>query len=148
LNHQSHVTFFSVAEEIPKEQLALITVLPPQEVMENLVKEQYVILQKSIEQFHDSYVSVDAKNAIGVPFIEVTKKVQQEHYDLVVLAAKTSEHPRKRFFASTTIHLMRKCPCPVLTIGTKQDKPIKRIVAVFLRYALFHRPIEKFLLHS
>ncbi|MFT5760823.1 MAG: universal stress protein E [Alteromonadaceae bacterium] len=134
-NHQSHVTFFSVAEEIPKEQLALITLLPPQEVMENLVKEQHVVLQKSIEQFNHNYDSVDAKNVIGVPFIEVTKKVQQEDYDLVVLAAKTSDRPRKRFFGSTTIHLMRKCPCPVLTIGTKEDKPIKRIVAAIDVYA-------------
>jgi universal stress protein E len=134
-SHQSHVTFFSVAEEIPKEQLALITLLPPQEVMENLVKEQHVILQKSIEQLNHNYDSVDAQNVIGVPFIEVTKKVQQENYDLVVLGAKTSKHPRKRFFGSTTIHLMRKCPCPVLTIGTKEDKPIKRIVAAIDVYA-------------
>ena len=133
--HQSHVTFFSVAEEIPKEQLSLITLLPPQEVMENLVKEQHVILQKSIKQFNHHYGSVDAKNVIGVPFIEVTKKVQQENYDLVILAAKTSENPRKRFFGSTTIHLMRKCPCPVLTIGTKENKPIKRIVAAIDVYA-------------
>ncbi|WP_351075812.1 universal stress protein [Shewanella sp. CAL98-MNA-CIBAN-0140] len=134
-NHQSHVTFFSVAEEIPKDQLALITLLPPQEIMDNLLKEQHAILKNNVEQFHHNYLTVDAQNAIGVPFIEVTKKVQQENYDLVILAAKTSEHPRKRFFGSTTIHLMRKCPCPVLTIGTKEDKPFKRIVAAIDVYA-------------
>jgi universal stress protein E len=133
--HQSRVTFFSVAEEIPKEQLALITLLPPQEIMENLVKKQHVILQKAIEQFNHHFDSVDAKNVIGVPFIEVTKKVRQENYDLVILAAKASEHSCKRFFGSTTVHLMRKCPCPVLTIGTKEDKPIKRIVAAIDVYA-------------
>jgi universal stress protein E len=78
---------------------------------------------------------VDAKNVISVPFIEVTKKVLQENYDLVILAAKASEHSCKRFFGSTTVHLMRKCPCPVLTIGTKEDKPIKRIVAAIDVYA-------------
>jgi universal stress protein E len=134
-NHQSHVTFFSVAEEIPKEQLALITLLPPQEVMVNLVNEQHLILNKALEEFQHNYQSVDAQNAMGVPFIEVTKKVQQENYNLVVLAAKVSEHARKRFFGSTTIHLMRKCPCPVLTIGSKEDKPIKRIVAAIDVYA-------------
>ena len=134
-SHQSDVTFFSVAEEIPKEQLALITLLPPQEVMENLINEQQILLTKSIEQFEHNYLTVDAQNSVGVPFIEVTKKVQKDNYDLVVLAAKTSEHPRKRFFGSTTIHLMRKCPCPVLTASTKEDKPIKRIVAAIDVYA-------------
>jgi universal stress protein E len=134
-SHQSEVTFFSVAEEIPREQLALITLLPPQEVMENLLKEQEAVLNKTIEQFQHNYQSVNSQNSIGVPFIEVTKKVQHQNYDLVILAAKTSEHPRKRFFGSTTIHLMRKCPCPVLTIGTKEDKPFKRIVAAIDVYA-------------
>jgi len=132
---QSHVTFFSVAEELPKEQLAWITLLPPQELMANLFQEQQASLSKSVVSFQDDFPSVDAFNAIGIPFIEVIKKVQQENYDLVILAAKANSHARKRFFGSTTVHLMRKCPCPVLTIGANEDKPIKRIVAAIDVYA-------------
>jgi len=134
-DHQSHVTFFSVAEELPKEQLTWITLLPPQELMANVLEEQQVSLSKSVEPFQHDFPSVDTFNAVGLPFIEVTKKVQQENYDLVVLAAKANCHPRKRFFGSTTVHLMRKCPCPVLTIGSNEDKAIKRIVAAIDVYA-------------
>lgn len=132
---QSHVTFFSVAEEIPNEQLKWVTVLPPQELMANVLEEQQVSLNKSIEPFKPNFSSLDTCNAVGIPFIEVTKKVQQDNYDLVILAAKANNQPRKRFFGSTTVHLMRKCPCPVLTIGSNEDKPIKRIVAAIDVYA-------------
>ena len=99
---QSHVTFFSVTEELPKEQLAWITLLPPQELMANVFQEQQASLSKSVVSFQDDFPSVDAFNAIGLPFIEVIKKVQQENYDLVILAAKANSHARKRFFGSTT----------------------------------------------
>lgn len=141
-NHKSHLTFFSVTEELPNDELALISMLPAHEAMENLFKEHHAMLNKNIEELDHSYYSIDAQNAIGVPFIEVTKKVQQESYDLVILAAKISDRPRKRFFGSTTIHLMRKCPCPVLTIGTKEAKPIKRIVAAIDVYAPSQEGLE------
>ena len=132
---QSHVTFFSVAEEIPKDQLAWGSTLPPQELMANLLEEQQLSLSKKVETFQNDFTSVDTFNTVGLPFIEVTKKVQQDNYDLVILAAKANSHPRKRFFGSTAVHLMRKCPCPVLAIGPKETKPIKRIVAAIDAYA-------------
>lgn len=133
--HQAHVTFFSIVEELPRDQLARITQLSPQEAVGNMLKEQHSILKETITQFHHNYPSIDVQNAIGLPFIEVTKKVQKDNYDLVILATSASENYRRRFFGSTTIHLMRKCPCPVLTIGTKKDKPIKRILAAIDVYA-------------
>lgn len=132
---QSHVTFFSVAEELPKEQLTWITLLPPQELMANVLEEQQASLSKSVESLQHDFPAVDTFNTVGLPFIEVVKKVQQENYDLVILAAKANSHAQKRFFGSTTVHLMRKCPCPILTIGANEDKPIKRIVAAIDVYA-------------
>lgn len=132
---QSHVTFFSVAEEITKDQLAWGSILPPQELMANLLEEQQLSLSKKVGIFQNDFPSVDTFNAVGLPFIEVTKKVQHDNYDLVILAAKANSHPRKRFFGSTTVHLMRKCPCPVLAIASKEAKPIKRIVAAIDAYA-------------
>lgn len=134
-SHHSHITFFSVVEELPKDQLALVTLLPSKELMDNLQKDQQRVLKKNIEKFYHPAIAVDAQNTIGVPFIAVIKKVQHENYDLVILAARTGEQSRRRFFGSTTIHLMRKCPCPLLAVGTKADEPIKRIVAAIDVYA-------------
>jgi nucleotide-binding universal stress UspA family protein len=131
----SHVTFFSVTEEIPKGQLVWGSKLSPQELMDNLHKEQQDSLNKIVENFQDDFTSIDTFNAVGLPFIEVTKKVQQDNYDLVILAAKTNSFRRKRFFGSTAVHLMRKCPCPVLAIDSNKSKPLKRIVAAIDAYA-------------
>jgi nucleotide-binding universal stress UspA family protein len=132
---QSHVTFFSVTEEITEDQLAWGSILPPQELMADLLEEKKLSLSEKVGTFQNDFTSVDTFNAVGLPFIEVTKKVQKDNYDLVILAANANSHPRKRFFGSNTVHLMRKCPCPVLAIGIKKTKPIKRIVAAIDAYA-------------
>jgi universal stress protein E len=133
--HQSHVTFFNVIEDLPQEQLKWITALPPQELMTNVVAEKEILLSDYVNSIEGKYPSVDTSVKVGLPFIETTKKVQQGEYDLVLLAAKSKGKPRKSFFGSTTVHLMRKCPCPVLTIGDNSDKPIRRIVAAIDVYA-------------
>jgi nucleotide-binding universal stress UspA family protein len=49
---------------------------------------------------------------IGTPFIEVIKAVQRDGHDLVIKPAR--ERPGSGgLFASTDMHLLRKCPCPV-----------------------------------
>jgi nucleotide-binding universal stress UspA family protein len=49
---------------------------------------------------------------IGTPFIEVIQAVQRDGHDLVLKPAR--ERPACRgLFASTDMHLLRKCPCPV-----------------------------------
>ena len=131
----SHVTFFSVTEEIPKDQLAWGSKLPPQDLMANLHEDQQVSLSKIVKKFQHDFTTIDTFNAVGLPFIEVTKKVQKDNYDLVILAAKANSQRRKRFFGSTAVHLMRKCPCPVLALGSNKSKPLKRIVAAIDAYA-------------
>ena len=130
---QAQLTLFSVAEEIPKEQLAWITVVPPQELLNTLVNEQLAELNEFAEQNKDLYPNIDTAALIGTPFIEAIKKVKNDHYDLVVLASRSTERRSKRFFGSTTIRLMRKCPCPVWAVG--EHESIKRIVAAVELYA-------------
>lgn len=132
---QTQLTLFSVAEELPKEQLAWVTVVPPQEIMGALLEEQHSILEDAAERYRDDYSNIDTSNVSGTPFIEVIKKVKTDCYDLVVLAAKASGRRSKRFFASTTMHLMRKCPCPVWVVGEQEQPTIKRIVAAIDVYA-------------
>ncbi|WP_462330094.1 universal stress protein [Thiohalocapsa halophila] len=49
---------------------------------------------------------------IGTPFIEVIQAVLRDGHDLVIKPVR--ERPSSRgLFASTDMHLLRKCPCPV-----------------------------------
>jgi len=48
---------------------------------------------------------------IGTPFIEVIQAVLRDGHDLVLKPARA--RPGRNLFASTDMHLLRKCPCPV-----------------------------------
>jgi nucleotide-binding universal stress UspA family protein len=58
---------------------------------------------------------------IGTPFIEVIQAVQRDGHDLVIKPAR--ERPGSGgLFASTDMHLLRKCPCPVW-IDREPERP-------------------------
>jgi nucleotide-binding universal stress UspA family protein len=48
---------------------------------------------------------------IGTPFIEVIRAVLRDQHDLVLIPARA--RPGRNLFASTDMHLLRKCPCTV-----------------------------------
>jgi universal stress protein E len=49
---------------------------------------------------------------IGTPFIEVIQAVQRDGHDLVIKPVRQRQG-RRNLFASTEMHLLRKCPCTV-----------------------------------
>ena len=51
----------------------------------------------------------------GTAFIEVIKKVLRDRHDLVIKAAQRDPDTLAR--ASTDLHLLRKCPCPVWLVN-------------------------------
>jgi nucleotide-binding universal stress UspA family protein len=65
----------------------------------------------------------------GVPFLEIIREVLRGDHDLVMTTAKGRTSLRERFFGSTTMHLMRKCPCPVWVVKRAQPEWQSRILA-------------------
>ena len=49
----------------------------------------------------------------GIPFLEIIRKVLRDGHDLVMKGAAGEAEDRALLFASTDLHLLRKCPCPV-----------------------------------
>jgi len=87
------------------------------------------ILKQLIEPFTDMNGAVDTRVVTGIPFIEVIRAVQQNHYDLVVKVAQHDSGLIASLFGSTDMHLLRKCPCPVW-IDHMQSEPVyHRILA-------------------
>lgn len=64
----------------------------------------------------------------GIPFVEVIRKVLRDGHDLVMKGAGGSDGG-SLFFASTDLHLLRKCPCPVWVIKKSGQSRYARIVA-------------------
>jgi nucleotide-binding universal stress UspA family protein len=64
----------------------------------------------------------------GIQFIEVIKDVLKNDRDLVV-KSPNQERWFKRLVGSNDMHLLRKCPCPVLLLKSEMTGPCQKILA-------------------
>lgn len=74
---------------------------------------------------------------VGFPFLEVIKLVAKGNYDLVVKVARSPEGLGERLFGSQDLHLLRKCPCPILIDRANSGAHYQRVLA-----ALDARPLD------
>jgi universal stress protein E len=65
----------------------------------------------------------------GIPFIEIIQEVLRSQHDLVMTTAEGRMGLKDTLFGNTTMHLMRKCPCPVWVIKPGQPRQFGRILA-------------------
>lgn len=64
---------------------------------------------------------------MGVPFIQIIRRVLRDSHDLVVKGARRS--PAQPFLGGPDMHLMRKCPCPVWMLNSSVAPRARRILA-------------------
>ena len=67
--------------------------------------------------------------AEGILFLEAIRQVLREQHDLVITTAEEIKGIRARVFGATSMHLVRKCPCPVWVVKRAQTRPYARILA-------------------
>jgi len=61
--------------------------------------------------------------------VDIIKKVIADKYDLVVTEPDVVSGIKKFFYGTTTLALLRKCPCPVWVVQPALAKPYKKIMA-------------------
>ncbi|MFC2025616.1 universal stress protein [Chloroflexota bacterium] len=81
------------------------------------------------EKLRENGIQVKSKRLFGTAFIEIIREVIRNNYDLVMIAAEGKSKFRERIIGRTTMHLMRKCPCPVWVLKPSQPKQYQRIMA-------------------
>ncbi|MBE9559215.1 MAG: universal stress protein [Proteobacteria bacterium] len=77
---------------------------------------------------HDN-IELEIEVVEGIPFLEIIRRVLREQHDLVITTAEQKKGIRERLFGTTSMHLIRKCPCPVWVVKRAQTKPFSRILA-------------------
>jgi nucleotide-binding universal stress UspA family protein len=86
-------------------------------------------LEDAAAAIRNQGLHASTKVAVGTPFQQVIREVLRNGNDLVVVTAEGRGGLSERLFGSTTMHLMRKCPCPVWVIKPTQREPFRRILA-------------------
>lgn len=127
--NDAKLTILSVSKRLPDKRRLPSYGASAKGIQESLVHEQQAQAESLASELRHEGIDAQAKLAIGTAFIEVIHEVLRERHDLVVLAADGKRSLITRLFGSTSMHLMRKCPCPVWVIKPGTGDSYKRILA-------------------
>ncbi|MBE9567075.1 MAG: universal stress protein [Proteobacteria bacterium] len=125
----ARLTVITVVKEIPSERGMAITAVTPQEVFELVIKDSQQKIDALVADIGKQGVDAESLVITGTPFMEVIRQVLREKHDLVILASEGKGGIRERLFGSTSMHLMRKCPCPVWVVKPSKRTKYKKIMA-------------------
>jgi len=73
---------------------------------------------------------IDVDVLIGEPFIEVVRRVQSQHHDLVILAEPSRAGSLAPRPSSGVMHILRKCPAPVWVMHPSRAAKMKILALV------------------
>ena len=89
--------------------------------------------RENIERLLIPYESSNVDPSIGIltgaPFLEIIHEVLRKDHDLVIITPEGKGELKDMLFGTTTMHLMRKCPCPVWAIKPSSDVPFPKVLA-------------------
>lgn len=125
------LTLFEVVQQVPRDVLSLLGPLTRDdvEVQERYLEERRANLERLAASMRADDIAVEVSVVRGIPFIEVIRAVLRDDHDLVIMVADSVKGLRTITFGSTSMHLMRKCPCPIWVINPKAGHSFRRILA-------------------
>jgi nucleotide-binding universal stress UspA family protein len=108
-----------VIDSLPRDLRMLITVVPVRELLDLAVKDRRDRLADLVRTLGLEEVRVKVRT--GAPFTEIAREVQENGHDLVVTTPERKSRFKEQLFGSTSLNLLRKCPCPVLVLAASLD---------------------------
>ena len=127
--NEAHLTAFTVVKELPADARMAITAMSPQELLELVINDRQEKVDALAVDIGQQGVDTSSQLVTGTPFLEIIRQVLRDKHDLVILAAEGKGGLKERLFGSTSMHLMRKCPCPVWVVKPAKRPQYKRILA-------------------
>jgi nucleotide-binding universal stress UspA family protein len=127
--NQGRLTVVNVLEDLPRELLRLGAVTPVGDLQSAARQEVRERLEAFVAPFQKEGPPVEIKVLCGKPFIKIIRAVLHRRHDLVMMAAEGGSGLREKLFGSASLHLMRKCPCPVWVLRPSRRPRFARILA-------------------
>lgn len=127
--NESQLTVVRVVEKGPHGSSVTSDAMPPMDVQELVIQVGQEELQKFLTPVRQAGIEVRGEVLSGTPFLEITRAVMREKHDLVIITAQSDGGLKTRLFGSTSLHLMRKCPCPVWAFKPTENDRFSRIMA-------------------
>ena len=86
-------------------------------------------LDRLIYSNKEEGLDISAKVLSGITFIEVIREIIKKEHDLLITTPQGSSGLSEALFGTTTMHFMRKCPCPVWAIKPSKRDSFNNILA-------------------
>ncbi len=130
-NHnQADLTVVDVIKEIPTNTKLPGKILSVQELQARLATDSRRRLEALVSPHSEKLkIKIETKVLVGSSFIAIIREVLRNGHDLVIKAAKSEGESFTRLFGSEDMHLLRKCPCPVLMMKPQTERVYHRILA-------------------
>jgi nucleotide-binding universal stress UspA family protein len=125
----ARLTLVEVVEQLPRDMQKLITAAPPIDLVKLVVKDRRESLEALAAPLRDQGIRTSVAVLSGTPFLELIRQVVRRKHDLLILTAEGKGGLKERLFGSTSLHLLRKCPCPVWVMKPTRRKRYGRILA-------------------
>ena len=127
-NH-GQLTVLGVLRELPRELSRLVGGIHPADLQGSAMGELRERLEQLVESYRKEGPPLNIEVGCGTPFIEIIRTVLRYQKDLVMMSADGHGATEGMLFGSTSLHLMRKCPCPVWVIKPARRPRVMRILA-------------------
>lgn len=127
--NQARLTVINPIEEVPRDVGLLAGADTAASLHQQVLAEHNQYLEQYVMPIREEGIKVTTKVLSGAPFLDIIREVLRNEHDLVMITAEGKAGLREMLFGSTTMHLMRKCPCPVWVFKPTQPKSYTRILA-------------------
>lgn len=98
-----------------------------QQIEVEFIQQHLEALTKQVKQ-HTQDKHVEIRVLMGTPFVEIIRQVLLCQFDLVVKSPQSQDWI-DRLLGSNDMHLLRKCPCPVLMVKPDANDTFDNILA-------------------
>ena len=128
-NNRARLTVVQVIKDMPEQWRHVSLGGEPVDLQDLAIKEYQSRLKEVVTRLKQDGVRAFAKVLVGIPFLQIIREVMVNKRDLVIMTAEGKGGLKERLFGSTSLHLMRKCPCPVWVMKPTRRKSFPRILA-------------------
>ena len=119
--------------DVIKEESTYTPILPESikdfNLRDILHNERHEDLEHLVNPYKEHGTNIKVKVLFGIPFIEIIRKIVGTKHDLLITTPQGPGGMGEKLFGTTSMHLMRKCPCPVWAIKPEKETGLKRIMA-------------------
>jgi len=128
-NNDAQLTVITVVKERSVDACMVFTHIPLEELRSRVIDDYRTKVDALAADIGQHGVDVRSLLETGIPYLEIIRQVLRDKHDLVILASEGKGGVNERLFGATSMHLMRKCPCPVWVVKRAQTRPYTRILA-------------------